>query len=122
MRKKFITTLMMCLFAFNSYAGNISYIKRDGNYYHLNDSYKKTYKIVCVRGTRLVDYSSSLFIVEDGSYLYIYDDNGNRLNVLDKRKTGNCKKVFESSFTTEKDGYIRKYNYRGTQYKIVGKK
>jgi hypothetical protein len=42
--------------------------------------------------------------------------------VLDKRKTGNCKKVFESSFTTKKDGYIRESNYRGTQYNIVGKK
>ena len=81
--KKLLLTIVLLLAVANLQAQSISHIETTKNWYYIYDQSGKKIKTLSTSQGELKGYSSTFYIIKQGSAFYItYDVNGKRLTGL----------------------------------------
>jgi len=81
--KKLLLTIVLLLAVANLQAQSISHIETTKNWYYIYDQNGKKIKTLSTSQGELKGYSSTFYIIKQGSAFYItYDVNGKRLTGL----------------------------------------
>ena len=108
-----LLTIMLC-FAVGMKAQNISYIETTKSWYYIYDQNGRKIKTLSTTQGELKGYSSSFYIIKQGSSFYItYDANGKRLHTFGASSVGEIIGVAGATFTSRLGAFIHTWNKEG---------
>ena len=115
--KLLITLSLMWFSIANLQAQGISHIETTKNWYYIYDQDGKKIKTLSTSQGELKGYSSSFYIIKQGSAFYItYDVNGKRLHTFGVGSVGEILSVSGDTFTSRNGAWI--YTWRKEGKKI----
>ena len=115
---KLLITLSLIWFSIaNLQAQSISHIETTKSWYYIYDQDGKKIKTLSTSQGELKGYSSSFYIIKQGSAFYItYDVNGKRLHTFGVGSVGEILSVSGDTFTSRNGAWI--YTWRKEGKKI----
>ena len=115
--KLLITLSLMWFTIANLQAQSISHIETTKSWYYIYDQDGKKIKTLSTSQGELKGYSSSFYIIKQGSAFYItYDVNGKRLHTFGVGSVGEILSVSGDTFTSRNGAWI--YTWRKEGKKI----
>ena len=115
--KLLITLSLMWFSIANLQAQSISHIETTKTWYYIYDQDGKKIKTLSTSQGELKGYSSSFYIIKQGSAFYItYDVNGKRLHTFGVGSVGEILSVSGDTFTSRNGAWI--YTWRKEGKKI----
>ena len=115
--KLLITLSLMWFSIANLQAQSISHIETTKSWYYIYDQDGKKIKTLSTSQGELKGYSSSFYIIKQGSAFYItYDVNGKRLHTFGVGSVGEILSVSGDTFTRRNGAWI--YTWRKEGKKI----
>ena len=115
--KLLITLSLMWFSIANLQAQSISHIETTKSWYYIYDQDGKKIKTLSTSQGELKGYSSSFYIIKQGSAFYItYDVNGKRLHTFGVGSVGEILSVSGDTFTSRNGAWI--YTWRNEGKKI----
>ena len=115
--KKLLLSIVLLLSVANLKAQSISHIETTKSWYYIYDQDGKKIKTLSTSQGELKGYSSSFYIIKQGSAFYItYDVNGKRLHTFGVGSVGEILSVSGDTFTSRNGAWI--YTWRKEGKKI----
>ena len=95
-------------------AQSISYIETTKNWYYIYDQDGKKIKTLSTSQGELKGYSSTFYIIKQGSAFYVtYDVNGKRLHTFGAASVGEILAVSGDTFTSKQGAWIHTWSKEG---------
>ena len=95
-------------------AQSISYIETTKNWYYIYDQDGKKIKTLSTSQGELKGYSSTFYIIKQGSAFYVtYDVNGKRLHTFGAASVGEILAVSGDTFTSKQGAWIHTWTKEG---------
>ena len=115
--KKLLLSIVLLLSVANLQAQSISHIETTKAWYYIYDQSGKKIKTISTSQGELKGYSSTFYIIKQGSAFYItYDVNGKRLHTFGVGSVGEILSVSGDTFTSRNGAWI--YTWRKEGKKI----
>ena len=112
--KLLITLSLMWFSIANLQAQSISHIETTKNWYYIYDQNGKKIKTLSTSQGELKGYSSTFYIIKQGSAFYItYDVNGKRLHTFGTSSVGEILGVAGDTFTSRQGVWIYTWDKNG---------
>ena len=112
--KLLITLSLMWFSIANLQAQSISHIETTKNWYYIYDQNGKKIKTLSTSQGELKGYSSTFYIIKQGSAFYItYDVNGKRLHTFGASGVGEILAVSGDTFTSRQGAWIYTWSKEG---------
>lgn len=112
--KLLITLSLMWFSIVNLQAQSISHIETTKNWYYIYDQNGKKIKTLSTSQGELKGYSSTFYIIKQGSAFYItYDVNGKRLHTFGTSSVGEILAVSGDTFTSRQRAWIYTWSKEG---------
>ncbi len=112
--KKLLIIMALMLSASGVKAQSISYIETTKSWYYIYDQDGKKIKTISTSQGELKDYSSSFYIIKQGSSFYItYDANGKRLHTFGVSTVGEIVGVVGDTFTSHQGAWLYTWDKEG---------
>ena len=113
MKKLFFILSLLCSVA-GLKAQSISHIETTKNWYYIYDQDGKKIKTLSTSQGELKGYSSTFYIIKQGSAFYItYDVNGKRLHTFGTSSVGEILAVSGDTFTSRQRAWIYTWSKEG---------
>ena len=112
--KKLVLSIVLLLSVANLQAQSISHIETTKNWYYIYDQDGKKIKTLSTGQGELKGYSSTFYIIKQGSAFYVtYDVNGKRLHTFGVSGVGEIQAVSGDTFTSRQGSWIYTWNKDG---------
>ena len=112
--KKLVLSFVLLLSVANLQAQSISSIETTKNWYYIYDQDGKKIKTLSTSQGELKGYSSTFYIIKQGSAFYItYDVNGKRLHTFGTSSVGEILAVSGDTFTSRQRAWIYTWSKEG---------
>ncbi len=112
--KKLVLSIVLLLSVANLQAQSISHIETTKNWYYIYDQDGKKIKILSTSQGELKGYSSTFYIIKQGSAFYVtYDVNGKRLHTFGVASVGEILAVSGDTFTSRLGVWIYTWSKDG---------
>jgi len=112
--KKLLSTIVMLLCVVCLKAQSIGYIETTKNWYYIYDQDGKKIRTVSTHQGELKGYSSSFYILKEGSAFYItFDVNGKRLHTFSTSSVGEIAGVAGDNFTSRQGVWLYTWSKEG---------
>ena len=112
--KKLLLTIVLLLAVANLPAQSISHIETTKNWYYIYDQNGKKIKTLSTGQGELKGYSSTFYIIKQGSAFYVtYDVNGKRLHTFGAASVGEILGVAGDTFTSRQGAWIHTWDKEG---------
>ncbi len=112
--KKLLTILVLLFSVANLHAQSISHIETTKSWYYIYDQTGKKIKTISTSQGELKGYSSTFYIITQGSAFYItYDAKGKRLHTFGADSVGEILGAAGDTFTSRKGAWIYTWNKNG---------
>jgi hypothetical protein len=112
--KKLLLSIFLLLSVTNLQAQSISHIETTKNWYYIYDQDGKKIKTLSTGQGELKGYSSTFYIIKQGSAFYVtYDVNGKRLHTFGVSGVGEILAVSGDTFTSRQGSWIYTWNKDG---------
>lgn len=112
--KLLITLSLMWFSITNLQAQSISHIETTKSWYYIYDQNGKKIKTLSASQGELKGYSSTFYIIKQGSAFYItYDVNGKRLHTFGASGVGEIQAVSGDTFTSKQGTWIYTWSKDG---------
>ena len=112
--KNFLTLAFVLLSIANLQAQSISHIETTKSWYYIYDQNGKKIKTLSTSQGELKGYSSTFYIIKQGSAFYItYDVNGKRLHTFGAASVGEILAVSGETFTSRQGTWIYTWSKEG---------
>lgn len=112
--KKLLLFIVLLLTVANLQAQCISHIETTKNWYYIYDQDGKKIKTLSTSQGELKGYSSTFYIIKQGSAFYItYDVNGKRLHTFGTSSVGEILAVSGDTFTSRQRAWIYTWSKEG---------
>lgn len=112
--KKLLVFIVLLLSVANLQAQSISHIETTKNWYYIYDQNGKKIKTLSTSQGELKGYSSTFYIIKQGSAFYItYDVNGKRLHTFGTSSVGEILAVSGDTFTSRQRAWIYTWSKEG---------
>ena len=112
--KKLLAILAFLFSVLNTQAQSISHIETTKSWYYIYDQSGKKIKTLSTSQGELKGYSSSLYIIKQGTAFYItYDVNGKRLHTFGSSSVGEIIGVAGDTFTSKSGSWIYTWSKDG---------
>ncbi len=109
-----LTLVFVLLSVTNLQAQSISHIETTKNWYYIYDQDGKKIKTLSTSQGELKGYSSTFYIIKQGSAFYVtYDVNGKRLHTFGVSGVGEILAVSGDTFTSRQGSWIYTWNKDG---------
>ena len=119
--KKLLIIMVLLLSVSGLRAQSISYIETTKNWYYIYDQDGKKIKTLSTSQGELKGYSSSFYIIKQGSAFYItYDVNGKRLHTFGASTVGEILAVSGDTFTSRMGPWIYTWTKEGKKISTRG--
>ena len=112
--KKLVLSFVLLLSVVNLQAQSISHIETTKNWYYIYDQYGKKIKTLSTGQGELKGYSSTFYIIKQGSAFYVtYDVNGKRLHTFGAASVGEILAVSGDTFTSRQGAWVYTWDKEG---------
>lgn len=112
--KKLLLSIVLLLSVANLQAQSISHIETTKNWYYIYDQDGKKIRTISTSQGELNGYSSTFYIIKQGSAFYItYDVNGKRLHTWGVSSVGEILAVSGDTFTSKQGAWIYTWSKEG---------
>ena len=112
--KKLLLFIVMFLSVSGIQAQSISHIETTKNWYYIYDQDGKKIKTLSTSQGELKGYSSTFYIIKQGSAFYVtYDVNGKRLHTFGAASVGEILAVTGDTFTSRQGAWIYTWSKDG---------
>ena len=112
--KKLLLTIVLLLAVANLQAQSISHIETTKNWYYIYDQDGKKIKTLSTSQGELKGYSSTFYIIKQGSAFYVtYDVSGKRLHTFGAASVGEILAVSGDTFTSRQGTWIYTWSKDG---------
>ena len=112
--KKLVLSIVLLLSMTNLQAQSISHIETTKSWYYIYDQNGKKIKTLSTSQGELKGYSSTFYIIKQGSAFYItYDVNGKRLHTFGAASVGEILAVSGDTFTSRQGAWIYTWSKKG---------
>ena len=112
--KKLLLTLALMLSGLGIQAQSISHIETTKAWYYIYDQNGRKIKTISISQGELMGYSSSFYIIKQGSGFYVsYDANGKRLYTWGISSVGKILAVSGDTFTSKNGAWIYTWSKDG---------
>jgi len=112
--KKLVLSIVLLLVVANLRAQSISHIETTKNWYYIYDQDGKKIKTLSTSQGELKGYSSTFYIIKQGSAFYVtYDVNGKRLHTFGVSAVGEILAVSGDTFTSRQGAWIYTWSKEG---------
>jgi len=112
--KIFLILALTLLSMTNLRAQSISHIETTKNWYYIYDQDGKKIKTLSTSQGELKGYSSTFYIIKQGSAFYVtYDVNGKRLHTFGAASVGEILAVSGDTFTSRQGAWIHTWSKEG---------
>ena len=112
--KRLLLFIALLLTVANLQAQSISHIETTKNWYYIYDQNGKKIKTLSASQGELKGYSSTFYIIKQGSAFYItYDVNGKRLHTFGASSVGEILAVSGDTFTSRQGTWIYTWSKEG---------
>lgn len=112
--KKLLLSIILLSSIANLQAQSISHIETTKSWYYIYDQDGKKIKTLSTSQGELKGYSSSFYIIKQGSAFYItYDVNGKRLHTFGVGSVGEILSVSGDTFTSRNGAWIYTWSKEG---------
>ena len=112
--KKLLLSIVLLLSGLSIQAQSISYIETTKNWYYIYDQDGKKIKTLSTSQGELKGYSSTFYIIKQGSAFYAtYDANGKRLYTISAASVGEILAVSGDTFTSHQGVWIHTWSKEG---------
>jgi hypothetical protein len=112
--KKLVLPIVLLLSVANLQAQSISHIQTTKNWYYIYDQNGKKIKTLSTSQGELKGFSSTFYIMKQGSAFYItYDVNGKRLHTFGAASVGEILAVSGDTFTSRQGAWIYTWSKEG---------
>ena len=109
--KKLLLSIVLLLAVANLRAQSISHIETTKNWYYIYDQDGKKIKTLSTNQGELKGYSSTFYIIKQGSAFYVtYDVSGKRLHTFGVSVVGEILAVSGDTFTSRQGSWIYTWN------------
>ena len=109
--KKLLLSIFLLLSVANLQAQSISHIETTKSWYYIYDQDGKKIKTLSTSQGELKGYSSTFYIIKQGSAFYVtYDVNGKRLHTFGVSGVGEILAVSGDTFTSRQGSWIYTWN------------
>lgn len=109
-----LTLAIILLSVVNLQAQSISHIETTKNWYYIYDQNGKKIKTLSTSQGELKGYSSTFYIIKQGSAFYVtYDVNGKRLHTFGASGVGEILAVNGDTFTSRQGSWIYTWSKNG---------
>ena len=109
-----LTLVFVLLSVTNLQAQSISHIETTKNWYYIYDQDGKKIKTLSTSQGELKGYSSTFYIIKQGSAFYVtYDVNGKRLHTFGAASVGEILAVSGDTFTSRQGAWIHTWSKEG---------
>ena len=110
----FLILALTLLSMTNLRAQSISHIETTKNWYYIYDQDGKKIKTLSTSQGELKGYSSTFYIIKQGSAFYVtYDVNGKRLHTFGAASVGEILAVSGDTFTSKQGAWIHTWTKEG---------
>ena len=111
-----LTLAIILLSVVNLQAQSISHIETTKNWYYIYDQNGKKIKTLSTSQGELKGYSSTFYIIKQGSAFYVtYDVNGKRLHTFGASGVGEILAVNGDTFTSRQGSWIYTWSKNGKE-------
>lgn len=112
---KIVFSILVLLFSVMGVRGqSISSIETTKNWYYIYDQNGKKIKTLSTGQGELKGYSSTFYIIKQGSAFYVtYDVNGKRLHTFGATSVGEILAVSGDTFTSRQGAWIHTWSKEG---------
>ena len=112
--KKLLLSIVLLLSVANLQAQRISHIETTKSWYYIYDQNGKKIKTLSTSQGELKGFSSTFYIMKQGSAFYItYDVNGKRLHTFGAASVGEILAVSGDTFTSRQGAWIYTWSKEG---------
>ena len=112
--KRLLLSIVLLLAVANLQAQSISYVEITKNWYYIYDQDGKKIKALSTSQGELKGYSSTFYIIKQGSAFYVtYDVNGKRLHTFGAASVGEVLAVSGDTFTSRQGAWIYTWSKEG---------
>lgn len=112
--KRLLLFIALLLTVANLQAQSISHIETTKNWYYIYDQNGNKIKTLSASQGELKGYSSTFYIIKQGSAFYItYDVNGKRLHTFGASSVGEILAVSSETFTSRQGAWIYTWSKEG---------
>ncbi len=112
--KKLLLSILLLFSVANLQAQSISHIETTKNWYYIYDQDGKKIKTLSTSQGELKGYSSTFYIIKQGSAFYItYDVKGKRLHTWGVSSVGEILGVAGDTFTSRQGAWIYTWDKNG---------
>jgi len=112
--KRLLLSIVLLLAVANLQAQSISYVEITKNWYYIYDQNGKKIKTLSTSQGELKGYSSTFYIIKQGSAFYVtYDVNGKRLHTFGAASVGEVLAVSGDTFTSRQGAWIYTWSKEG---------
>ena len=112
--KKLLLFIVMFLSVSGIQAQSISHIETTKSWYYIYDQDGKKIKTLSTGQGELKGYSSTFYIIKQGSAFYVtYDVNGKRLHTFGAASVGEILAVSGDTFTSRQGAWIHTWSKEG---------
>ena len=111
--KKLLIIMVLLLSVAGLKAQSISHIETMKNWYYIYDQDGKRIKTLSATIGELQGFSSSFFVVKNGSWYHIYDATGKKTKTLSEASVGKVLAVAGDTFTSQIGSWIYTWNKDG---------
>ena len=112
--KKLVLSIVLLLVVANLRAQSISHIETTKNWYYIYDQDGKKIKTLSTSQGELKGYSSTFYIIKQGSAFYVtYDVKGKRLHTFGVSAVGEILAVSGDTFTSRQGTWIYTWSKEG---------
>ena len=112
--KRLLLSIVLLLAVANLQSQSISYVEITKNWYYIYDQNGKKIKTLSTSQGELKGYSSTFYIIKQGSAFYVtYDVNGKRLHTFGAASVGEVLAVSGDTFTSRLGAWIYTWSKEG---------
>lgn len=112
--KRLLLSIVLMLSGLSIQAQSISHIETTKNWYYIYDQDGKKIKNISTSQGELKGYSSTFYIIRQGSAFYVtYDVNGKRLHTFGAASVGEILAVSGDTFTSRLGTWIYTWSKEG---------
>ena len=112
--KRLLLSIVLLLSGLSIQAQSISHIETTKSWYYIYDQDGKKIKTLSTSQGELKGYSSTFYIIKQGSAFYItYDVNGKRLHTFGAASVGEILAVSGDTFTSRQGAWIYTWSKEG---------
>ncbi len=121
--KKLLLSIVLLLSGLSIQAQSISHIETTKSWYYIYDQDGKKIKTLSTGQGELKGYSSTFYIIKQGSAFYVtYDVNGKRLHTFGVSGVGEILAVSGDTFTSRQASWIYTWSKDGKKISTRGAK